>query len=359
MTCRCLIRLTLLLAATALAPVAAAVQVQDVARLKGSENSKLVGMGLVVGLSGTGDGGKFLPAMRPLAEIVKNLIDPNVVASELKDSKNVALVALTATVPDTGVREGDHIDVHVATIGPAKSLIGGRLFLIPMTGPLPGAPVFAFAEGPVIVEDKAIPTVGVVRNGAQLTRDIMTQYLDSYGRINLIINQPYASWPVANNVASLINGILAPDGPAIARAIDQKNVLITVPDYERPDPAAFIAQILQSYVDPAQIGGGAKVKINEKRKSIAIDAEVQISPVTVTIPGLTITTITPETPPTNTNPKVARDNFVALDPEKRGGTKLSALMEALNQLKVSDDDRITIIKELHRMGKLHAQLILE
>ena len=37
---------------------AAAVQVQDIAHLKGSESNKIIGMGLVVGLSGTGDGGK-------------------------------------------------------------------------------------------------------------------------------------------------------------------------------------------------------------------------------------------------------------------------------------------------------------
>ena len=65
------------------------------------------------------------------------------------EPENVALVALSATLPGTGVREGDHLDVHVSAVGPAESLDGGRLFLIPMTGPLPGSPVYAFAEGAV------------------------------------------------------------------------------------------------------------------------------------------------------------------------------------------------------------------
>ena len=99
---------------------AMAVQIQDLARLKGSETNKIIGIGLIVGLSGTGDGGKFLPAMRPLAAVVQQLIDPNVVASELANAKNVALVALTATLPSSGVREGDHVDVHVSAIGPAQ-----------------------------------------------------------------------------------------------------------------------------------------------------------------------------------------------------------------------------------------------
>ena len=130
----------------------AAVQIQDLVRLKGSETNKIVGIGLVVGLPGTGDGGKFMPAMRPLAAVVQQLIDPNVVATELANAKNVALVALTATLPATGVREGDHVDVHVSAIGPASGLTGGRLFPIPMTGPLPGSPIFAFAEGAIMIE---------------------------------------------------------------------------------------------------------------------------------------------------------------------------------------------------------------
>src|SRR5690606_9756086 len=99
---------------------AQAVQVQDLVRLKGSETSKLVGMGLVVGLRGTGDGGKFMPAMRPLAAVMQQFMDPNVIAFELKDAKNVALVTLTATLPATGVREGDRVDVYVSAVGAAK-----------------------------------------------------------------------------------------------------------------------------------------------------------------------------------------------------------------------------------------------
>ncbi len=172
-----------------------AVQIQDIVRLKGSEGSKLVGMGLVVGLNGTGDGGDFRPAMRSLAEVIGRLMDPNVVAAELEDADNVALVALSADIPPTGVREGDRIDVHVSSVGPAESLKGGRLFLIPMIGPLKNSPVYAFAEGAVTIEDEDTPTTGVVENGAQLTRDVMTRYLDPQGRITLVINQANASWP--------------------------------------------------------------------------------------------------------------------------------------------------------------------
>ena len=107
-----------------LTTTARSVQIQDVVRLKGSETSKLVGMGLVVGLSGTGDGGKYLPAIRALAKTTQKFIDESTVPADVKDSKNVAVVWLEATIPGTGVREGDHIDVHVSALGNAKSLKG-------------------------------------------------------------------------------------------------------------------------------------------------------------------------------------------------------------------------------------------
>jgi flagellar basal body P-ring protein FlgI len=48
-----------------------------------------------------------------------------------------------------------------------------------------------------------------------------------------------------------------------------------------------------------------------------------------------------------------------MDPANRGGTKLGQLMRALEQMKVPAVDRIAIIKNLHKLGGLHAQLILE
>jgi len=336
-----------------------AAQVQDIVRIKGAEQSKLVGMGLVVGLDGTGDGGKFRPAMRPLAAVIEKLIDPTVVAEELKDARNVALVTLSATLPASGVREGDAVDVYVSSVGPAKSLEGGRLFMVPMMGPRPTAEPLAFAEGSVVIENPDHPTVGVIPKGAQLAVNVMSQSLDKYGRLQLVIDDEIATWPMAHNLASLVNGQLAPDGPNIARAIDPKNVIVQVPRYERQDPAAFISQILTAYIDPAQISTGARVVINEKTGTIVMTGDVQISPVIISQKGLTIRTVSPPVVPDPQNPRIQDETFARVDPDQRGGTKLADLLEAFNQLKVTGEDRIAIINELHRSVKLHAQLITE
>ena len=121
-----IILLTLVLASSA-----NAVKVADITRIGGQRSNILTGLGLVYGLRGTGDGGQFLPAIRPLAGMLGKFSDSATVA-ELSNVQNVALVSITATVPGNGVRDGDHIDVYVTSLGAATSLKGGRLFVTPM-----------------------------------------------------------------------------------------------------------------------------------------------------------------------------------------------------------------------------------
>lgn len=338
---------------------AAAVQVQEIVRIKGSERNKLVGMGLVVGLNGTGDGSKYAPTIRTLAGLTGRFLDESVLPIDVKNSKNVAVVAIEATLPSVGVEEGDQVDVYVSALGSATSLKGGRLFMTPMTGPLPGSDVYAFASGALTVEDLETPTVAVVKQGGQLVATISTRLMDELGRITLVLKNSAASWTVANNLAALINGIMVPEGPDIAEAIDPKNVVINVPMDQRQRPAMFVSQILQSYIDQAQINTGARVLVNERTGQILVGATVEISPVIISARGLTIRTVTPAPEPTVENPVVTERNVVAVDPSSRGGARLGALMKALEQLQIPIADRVAIIKDLDKHGSLHAKLILE
>src|SRR5437762_6037559 len=96
--------LVLLLSAT----TASAVKIADITRIGGQRSNILTGLGLVYGLKGTGDGGDFMPAIKPLAGMLSKFSDPAAV-KDLANVQNVALVSLTATVPSNGVRDGDHI----------------------------------------------------------------------------------------------------------------------------------------------------------------------------------------------------------------------------------------------------------
>jgi flagellar P-ring protein FlgI len=338
---------------------AGAVQVQDIVRLKGSESNKIIGMGLVVGLNGTGDGGKFEPAMRPLAQMIGRFVDPNTVWTQLKDAKNVALVTVTAELPANGVREGDRVDVRLSSIGPAKSLAGGTLFMTPLMAPRPDSEmIFAFAEGPVSIEDIDTPTVAKVPDGATLTRDIMTRHVQN-GQVTLVIDSRHASWPVARNLAQNINDELNPEGSPLARATDPKNVTVQVPMWERSDPSLFLSKLMVMSFPTPLMPIEARVIINERTGTIVMSGDVEISPVVISKKGLTITRITPSPQVDELNPMETEHRFIGVDPADAGGAKLADLIEAFNHLKVDAKDRIEIIKAIDASGHLHAELIYE
>src|SRR5271157_4975005 len=95
--------LAVMLAAFVLPAAAAAhTTIKNICRLKGQEENTLQGMGIVVGLKGTGDGGNFMPTLRSLEKIMNvmgNPLSPKDGLKDIKDTKNVALVTVTATVP--------------------------------------------------------------------------------------------------------------------------------------------------------------------------------------------------------------------------------------------------------------------
>src|SRR5271155_1787811 len=112
----------------ALATPAYAVKIADITRIGGERTNILTGLGLVYGHKGSGDGGGFAPAIAPLRSMLSKFGDP-VTVQQLNNAANVAVVMVTATVPAPGARDGDHLDVHVSSVGAAASLHGGRLFV--------------------------------------------------------------------------------------------------------------------------------------------------------------------------------------------------------------------------------------
>lgn len=344
------------LAALLLGAPALGTTLGDIVRVQSAEGGALIGMGLVVGLNGTGDGADIAPAHRALTQMVTRYLDETAVPRELMGSGSVAIVSLQAQVPPNGVRSGDRIQVEVSAVGNAESLQGGQLLVAPMTTPVPGGPVMAFASGRVTLPNLEHLTSGTIETGVQMVADVVGPSLDRHGRLQLVLSHHVATWSVSSRLASLINDLLEPDGPPIARAVDPKNIFVQVPEAQRDDPAGFISQIMQTNVEPELIHSGARVTINERTGTIVFTSDVEVVPVAISHRGLTITTVTPEPEVNDLNPRVQEGNFLSLDPNRRGGTKLSDLVSAFNQLKVPAEDRIAIVRQLHRTGALHAQL---
>jgi flagellar P-ring protein precursor FlgI len=143
----------------------------------------------------------------------------------------------------------------------------------------------------------------------------------------------------------------------LAIAVDPKNVVVTIPQSELDRPDSFISRVQRLPVP--LLPGEARVQINDRTGTIIMTGDVEISPVVISHKGLTISTVQPAPVPTARTPVISERNAVALDTTNQGGAKLQDLVNALDQLKVPSEDRIAIVKELHKTGKLHAKLVVE
>jgi len=360
--------------------VLAVPKVGDITHLQGSRTNKLTGLGLVVGLPGTGDGGKHAPTIRSLAALHNKFANPILTLDELKNAKNVAIVQVEATLPRDGVREGDRVDVVVSSLGPAKSLKGGRLLVTPLVGPHPDDPrgVMALASGPLQLEVAETPTVARISQGATLEQDWIHNYI-ALGRdlppqirshegilpeepyVTLVIDEPHAQWAVAYTIARTLNSESeVGDGTASAQnalAIDPRTVVVRIPPLDRSNPAAFLYRVEKGQLIMPLTE--ARVTIHRASGTIVISGDAELSPAVISQKGLTITMTMPPVKPTPENPQVLEQRFVAVDPENKGGPKLRDLVDALNLLRVPPEDRITIIQKMHENGQLHATLIVE
>ncbi len=366
---RSLLLLTIALTAALAAPrPAIAVRVADITRMAGARTNVLTGMGLVIGLKGTGDGGAYLPAIKPLAQLLGKFADPASVA-DLANANNVAIVMVTATMPKDGVRSGEHLDVRVMSTGAATSLRGGVLYMAPLLGPT-GQPYtphdangnalrpvpYALANGPVDLDDASVPTNGSVKGGAVMEADLPAKYVDRLGRFTLIIDEPSASWTTASTIAKQIND-LADTSETVAVVVDPKNIVVQIPASERDRPDTFISNVQRLTVP--MLASEARVRINAKTGTMVITGDVDISPVVVNQAGLTISTLTPPQRPSAANPQRVQHGSVALDTTGTGGARLQDLADAFDMLKVPIKDRIEIVKQMYDLGSLHAKLIVD
>lgn len=340
----------------ALRTAEARIPLKDICHIKGQEENTLQGLGLVVGLKGTGDSPSSAPSIRSLAQAIQLMGTPAGKRGQLDlkdDIKNVALVLVTATVPGAGARQGDQLDCTVSSIGGAKSLAGGQLFITALQGPrVDNERVYAFAQGQIHLDDPKLPTSAKVFKGCRMETDFFNPFIKD-GKITLVLEKNHADFQLAQDVAELINnqmGFQTRSGE-MARALNQENIEVIIPAQYRERPVSFVSQVLSlPMLEPQAV---ARVVINERAGSIVIDGDMEIGAVIITHKNMVIDTGSGQS--TGAPPS----RFVPLDTNSNPPPKLKALVETLNTLKVPTEDAIEIIKGLDRLGKLHGELIVE
>jgi flagellar P-ring protein precursor FlgI len=335
-------------------------RIKDIARLQGVRNNQLTGMGLVVGLNGTGDNSKTN------VQMVANVLYKMGYTLQMNDlrTKNVAAVIVTANLPPY-LHNGDKLDVQVASLGDAKSLQGGILLQSPLSGA--DGKVYAVAQGTVYVggynvggkrssQQKNITTTGIVPMGALVEREVPVQ-LDHNGKLRWALNSP--DFTTASRLADSINMNVA---RGVARAVDMGMVEVLIPREKLVDPIGFIAEIETLPVSP---DGIAKVVINERTGTIVIGEQVKITKVAVTHGDVTVK-VNSTQQISQLGPygdmMVADQNQLQVNEEGGGlielpeGTDIGTVVKALNSVGTNPRDIIAIIVAIKQAGALYGDL---
>ncbi len=343
---------------------ARAVRLKDIASFSGVRNNELVGYGLVVGLSGTGDGTTNEFTIRSMTNMLEKM-GVSVNPANLKP-KNTAAVMVTAKMP-ASTRPGSPIDVTVSSVGDAKSLFGGVLLITPLRG-LDGN-VYAVAQGSMTLggysaegqaasTQKNITTVANIPNGATVEREVPFEFNKQEG---LTIN--LSGTPDFGTAMQVVNRINAAIGGNVAKALDGATIKLAVPSRFQGNLVPLMASLENLEISP---DSRAKVVVDEKTGTVVLGGNVRLTRVAVAHGNLQIvvaetpnvsqpnafsggtTQVTPET-----NVKIKEQNNRLLLME---GATLQELVDGLNSVGATPRDLISVLRSLKTAGSLHADL---
>ncbi|MDI9369941.1 MAG: flagellar basal body P-ring protein FlgI [Synergistaceae bacterium] len=355
--------LLMLLASCSLAASHPDVRIKDLADVEGVRSNQLVGLGLVMGLQGTGDRSAMA------VQMIRNMMGQFgiTVGDKAVRSRNVAVVTLTAELP-AFARPGQTIDVTASAMGDAKSLQGGTLLQTPLKAA--DGNIYAVAQGPLLVGGfvaegaggamtKNIVTVGRIPGGAIVERDVPTRF--TAGRqINLLLRNP--DFTTSERMASAINSAFG----SIAAPIDAGRVAVSVPPQYEYSPASFVAKLETLSVRPDT---AARVAVNERTGTVVMGGDVRIGAVAVAHGSLTVrVTESPEVsqpapfsrgttsvqPRTDVDVEEPLGQFIALE----ATSTVEELVDALNSVGASPRDVIAILQAIKEAGALHGELVV-
>jgi flagellar P-ring protein FlgI len=349
-----------------------AVRLKSIARLSGLQENPISGYGLVIGLAGSGDSRRNKDTTQAISNLLQTFgvnINPNEI-----NSRNTATVIITASLPSYA-HQGDKIDINVASLGDAKSLLGGTLLVTPLKGA--DNQVYALAQGPISIGgfkydlygnviQKNHPTTGLIPGGAVVEKTLYNDVVDKTGDVHLILNHP--DFTTADHIEAAINKKF---GKNTALARSAQDIEIHPPLPARKHFIRFVSQLENVVITPDNL---PTVVVNERTGVVVAGADVRIDAVTISHGNLQIAIATDFnvsqptliqnmgrqvrtaiTPATNINVKEASANTVKLEQ----GATVADLITALTKVQTSTRDIIAILESLQRAGALHAELVIQ
>ena len=344
-------------------------RVKDLVSIQGVRDNPLLGYGLIVGLSGTGD--KFGSAAYTEQSMRTLLAQYGVTVPDsiTLQSKNVAAVSVHATLPPF-MKPGQTLDITVSSIGDSESLRGGTLLMTPLKGA--DQQIYAVAQGDVVVGGLGaegadgssiavnVTSVGRIPNGATIERTVRNNFGNA---AELMLNLHVPDFTTAQRLQTAINQAF---GEFTASARDAVSVRVQVPQ-NAGGQVAFISILENLEVTPDEYT--ARIVVNSRTGTIVIGNNVRVLPAAVAHGDVTVTIeenvqVNQPNPLANGETTQTPDSSLALQEEPgaletiKGGVTLREVVDTLNRVGTTTSDIIAILEALKQAGALRGQLTI-
>ncbi|HYU46620.1 MAG TPA: flagellar basal body P-ring protein FlgI [Terriglobales bacterium] len=340
------------------------VKIRDLTTVEGVRENPLIGYGMVVGLTGTGDRQQTVFTTQTLANILQRM-GAQIPATTVRVN-NVAAVFVTASLP-AFARPGTQMDVTVSSMGDAKSLEGGLLLLTPLYGA--DGQVYAAAQGAVAVGGYAAggagaskqmnhPTVGRVPGGARVERSLSLDF-NRLAPLSLLLRE--ADFSTAGEISDAINRAF---GHAVAIARDGGRVEVDAGTTGLTNLTAVVAKIENVTVS---VHRRARVVVNERTGTIVLGKDVRLGAVSILHGGFSVQISTEyavsqpaplsqgKTEVVGPTEAQAKDSL-AKRVEIGEGASVEQLVNGMQNMGATARDVISILQAIKAAGALDADL---
>ncbi len=354
-------------------------RIKDLTSVAAMRSNQLIGYGLVVGLSGSGDGADVSFTAQSMKTLLNRLgvslegplSDFETASSSGKiDIKNTAAVMVTAELPGFA-KPGQKIDVTVSAIGKASNLRGGTLLLTSLRGV--DGEIYAISQGSLAATgiDAAagtgpkvvigVPTAARIPQGATVER-VVDNPFDKADRV--VLNVRDSDFTTTTAIVNVINSRFGAD---VARAMDGVTVSLQAP-LDLTQRVAFMSMVENMDVIPGE--PPARVVVNARTGTIVISRNVRVTAVAVAHGTISVAvSVTNEVaqpgpfsyggttaPNQNAEVNVSEPNkpMFLFNP----GVDLRQIVDAVNQVGATPSSLIAILEALKSAGSLRADLLV-
>jgi len=321
------------------------IKIRDLTAQEGAMPVRLVGYGLAVGLDGTGDRAIGGQTAGPTVQgVINTLRRFNIeVPADLIRMRNVAAVLVTAEVSPF-LRAGGRFEIHVSSMGDARSLRGGVLYMTPLVADANG-PALASAQGALLVSDGGAvqrytpthETTARIPSGGVLEADLPRPAIAAVSR--LLLREPDLG--MATKIAAAINGSM---GEKTALVEDEGAVIITLAD-SGSKPLAM-AKIRELAIAPES---RPRLVIDGRDGTVVAGGDMVVGSATVSHGAITLAI-----------GKVADNDTAAIPGSVRlpAGIPVQRVATALHAVQTPVNEIAAIFAALREVGAITAEVIV-